>query len=242
MIANTILQDIGLSAEQIRIYMALLSAVQASISEIAKITGLHRPSIYHQLPGLIERGLISQTQKGKRKLFVAESPEHLHNVIKRLDEKLDTSMPELMSRYRVHDMQPMIRYFQGPEGIRQAYEDLLSTIKKGDIVYRYESPQDYKTYNKYKPREYYDRILTKREVEWLIITNDSQRDLRTKRYERLYKTVPHGAQRFTYDISQYIYRNKVAFIDYKHEVVSIIESETFSDFQRKIFKLLFDRL
>lgn len=242
MIASDLLQDIGLSTEQIRIYIALLSATQASISEIAKTTGMHRPAIYHQLPGLIERGLVSQTQKGKRKLFVAESPEHLHNVIKRLDEKLDASMPELMSRYRVHDMLPMIRYVQGPDGIRQAYEDLLRTIKKGDIVYRYESPRDYKTYNKYKPREYYDRILTKREVEWLIITNDPRRDLRTKRYERLYKTVPHGVEQFTYDISQFIYGHKVAFIDYKHEIVSIIESKTFADFQRKIFKLLFDRL
>jgi sugar-specific transcriptional regulator TrmB len=239
---NHILTKIGLTPEQIRIYLALLQLVQGNVSDIAKATGMHRPAIYHHLPALLERGLISRSRNGRRTVFIGESPEHLADVVKRLGEELQEAMPNLLATYRGNETQPVIRYFQGAEGIRSAYEDLLRTIKKGDVVYRYESPQDYKKYGKYKPREYIDRILNKKEVDWLIITNDPQRDRRIPRLERLYKTVPLAADTFTYDISQFIYGKKVSFIDYRHEIASIIESPTFAEFQRKIFKLLFDRL
>lgn len=239
---HDILTKIGLAPEQVRIYLALLGLVRGNISDIAKATGMHRPAIYHHLPALLERGLVSQSQNGRRTIFVAESPEHLTDVVKRLDEELQGALPDLLANYRGNETQPVIRYFQGAQGIRSAYEDLLRTIKKGDVVYRYESPQDYKKYGKYKPREYVDRILDKKEVDWLIITNDPQRDRRVPRLERLYKTVPLAADKFTYDISQFIYGKKVSFIDYRHEIASIIESPSFAGFQRKIFKLLFDRL
>lgn len=239
---SQMLQKIGLEPTQIRIYLALLKRVQGSISDIVRATGLHRPAIYHHLPALMEHGLVSQSQKGRRSVYIAESPEHLTDVLKRLNEELQNALPDLLSAYRQTQTQPMIRYFQGAEGIRSAYEDLLRTVKKGDIVYRYESPLDYKKYGKYMPREYYERILKGCEVEWLIITNKTTLARKTKRLERLYKTVPLGENQFMYDISQFIYGKKVSFIDYRNEVASIIESATFAGFQRKIFKLLFDRL
>ncbi len=237
-----ILQKIGLEPEQSRIYLALLKLGQAGISDIAKTTGLYRPAIYHHLPLLIERGLVSQAEKGRRKVFVAESPEHLADVVKRLGEEVQSALPELLAAYRGNQAQPMIRYFQGADGLRSVYEDLLRTVKKGDVVYRYESPKDHKKYGKYIPREYFDRILDQREVDWLIITNKATRARKTNRMERVYKTVPLESDQFMYDISQFIYRDRVAFIDYQSETASIIESPTFADFQRKIFKLLFDRL
>lgn len=234
-----LLKKLGLTSEQSQIYLALLTLGQANVTDIARTIGMHRPMIYHHLPALLEQGLISQSSQGKRKVFIAESPEHLVDVVKRFSEELQTALPDLVSAYHGHQ-QPMIRYFPGAEGIRSAYEDLLRTVKKGDVVYRYESPLDRKRYAKYQPREYADRILQGREIEWFIITNDVTR--KTKRLERLYKTVPLGESEFRYDISQFIYANKVSFIDYQNEVASIIESPTFADFQRKIFKLLFDRL
>lgn len=235
-----LLKKLGLTDEQAKIYVTLLKLAQATITELAKATGMHRPAIYHHLPPLLEQGLISQSQKGRRRIFVAESPEHLTDVVKRFGEELQTALPDLLSTYRTHQTQPVIRYFQGAKGIRSAYEDLLRTVKKGDVVYRYESPLDRKRYAKYQPREYAERILQGREIEWMIITNDATR--KTKRLERLYKTVPLGEHEFRYDISEFIYHNKVSFIDYKNEVASIIESHEFADFQRKIFRLLFDRL
>lgn len=238
----SVLKKLGVSAPASTIYLALLKNGQGTISQIATATGQHRPAIYRHLPELMEQGLVSQSRKGQRTLYVAESPEHLLDVAKRYTEELESALPDLVSTYRSHQTQPMIRYFQGQEGIRSVYEDFLRTIKKGDVVYRYESPENHRLYEKYIPKEYRRRVLEQGEVDWLIITNKQTMERKRKRLERIYKSVPPTEAMFMYDISEYIYGHKVAFIDYRNEVASIIESKTFAGFQRKIFKMLFDRL
>lgn len=237
-----LLEKLGLHTQASEIYLALLSIGQGTVSDIAHATKQHRPAIYHHLPELLEKGLVSQTKKGQRTLYVPESPEHLLDVAKRFTEEIQNALPELTAAYQGKQKQPMIRYFQGAEGIRSAYEDLLRTMKKGQVIYRYESPEDHRKYEKYIPREYRDRVLDGKEVDWLIITNKFTMDRKRKRLERLYKCVPPEEAKFMYDISAYIYSHKVAFIDYRNEMASIIESATFAGFQRKIFKMLFDRL
>lgn len=239
---DTILRKLDVQPTAATIYLCLLASGQGTVSQIAHASKLHRPAIYRHLPELLEKGLVSQANAGKRTLYVAESPARLANLMKRFNEELDAALPELVARYEHRKAQPMIRYFQGPEGIRAVYEDLLQTIKKGDVVYRYDSPEDYKNYSKYKPSDYKKRIIDQKEVDWLIITNETTRVRKTPRLERSLKAVPGDQAGFMYDISQLIYGKKVAFIDYRQEVASIIESSTFAGFQRKIFKLLFDRL
>ena len=65
---------------------------------------------------------------------------------------------------------------------------------------------------------------------------------KSNRLHRLIKTVPAKYDLFSYDITQLIYKDKVAFIDFGSLSAAIIENPTFAEFQRKIFKLLFDKL
>lgn len=79
-------------------------------------------------------------------------------------------------------------------------------------------------------------------IQKFVITNERTQNLRTPRLERYSKAVPKQFDLFEYDITELIFKDKVAFIDYQTEIASLIESATFANFQRQIFKLLFDRL
>lgn len=54
------------------------------------------------------------------------------------------------------------------------------------------------------------------------------------------KVVPEKYGLFDYDITQIIYEDKVAYIDYNTETTFLIENPLIDDFQRKLFRILFD--
>lgn len=239
---KTILEQLGLNDKQIKIYKLLLKFGSCGVSDIARLSRLYRHDVYRELPELVRKGLLSQSPFGKRMLYVAESPRSLTQLVEKIQRELERELPELLENYSRGTHHPHIRYFEGDEGIRAVYKDLVMSLKKGDIFCRYESPQDNEAYRKYVPQEYFDRFRDKAEVDRLVITNESTRRTKKQRLGRFVKAVPPSAGLFNYDITQFIYNDKVAFIDYRAKVASIIESDKIAEFQRKIFKLLFERL
>lgn len=237
-----ILTKIGLSAIESRIYHALMSQGAMSIAMIAQKTGLYRPQVYKYIPLLIQKNLVVESRHGRRKIYLAESPRQLEKIADNIKLEVQTQIPKLLEIYSVSKIKPIISYFEGEQGIRHVYEDLVATCKKGDIFYRYESPRNYRAVRKYLPDEYRVRFRDQGEVERLIITNKITEQQKKQRLGRLVKVVPPKYDLFDYDITQLIYSNKVAFIDFRSETVTVIESPIFAEFQRKIFKLLFDKL
>ncbi len=239
---SALLSRLGLAPTAQTVYLTLLSLGSGSISEIAKKTSLHRPAIYAVIPELLEKKLIATSYLGKRKIYFAESPERLRQLVRDLQTDLEAGLPEFLESYSASTQKPVIKFFEGKQGIRAVYEDLLSSCKKGDIFYRYESPRNYKEMKQYVPQAYRDRFQDKGEVDRLIITNEAVSKMKRPRLGRIIKVVPAKYDLFSYNISQFIYPNKVAFIDFTAKTASLIESPTFAEFQKKIFRLLFDKL
>lgn len=237
-----LLFKLGLSVIEVKIYETLLSGGALSVAKLAEKTKLYRPQVYKYLPGLIDKHLVVESRRGVRTVYIAESPRQLERLVDNLKLEVIQNLPSLLDKYTTSESKPKVSYFEGEKGIKYVYEDLLVTCKKGDIYYRYESPRNYKDSRKYIPDEYRTRFRDKMEVERLIITNEVTQKQKLNRLGRLIKVVPPKYDLFVYDISQLIYGDKVAFIDFRSETATIIESAIFAEFQKKIFKLLFDKL
>jgi hypothetical protein len=54
--------------------------------------------------------------------------------------------------------------------------------------------------------------------------------------------MPEDFGNFDYNITQIIYGDRVAFIDYNSETALVIESKVIADFQEHIFKMLYKKL
>lgn len=239
---HTLLKKIGLNPKQIKIYSALLALGSGTISEIAGRTRLYRHDVYTNIEELIALGMVTESPFGKRMRYVAESPKQLVRIVERMQHELDQELPGMMDEYAHSKHRPLIRYLDGDDGIRAIYHDLLATLKKGDEFYRYESPSEMDKGRKYVPKEYFDRFRDRAEVERYSITNERKQKAKSKRLGRYVKAVPASYDLFAYDVSQFIYKNKVAYVDYQAKASTIIESEKIAEFQKKIFKLLFEKL
>ncbi len=236
------LMTLGFSKEESAVYIALLGMGSGSISDLAKRTSLHRSKTGETLEKLQVLGIVSSVLKGKRTLFLPEHPEGLRNIITRQSASLEELLPQLTERFVNCAPRPVVRLFSGKVGITEVYQDLLRSLKKGEVFFRYESPEDYKAQDQYLPRAYFTRVCESREIEKYVITNDITSRKKPKQLERSTRVVPPTFDLFVYNITQIIYGNKVAFIDFTSEIAWMIENERFATFQRQLFRLLHERL
>ncbi len=236
-----ILGSLGLRKDEIRLYLTLLEAPPATVSELARETGIHRPLIYRALPSLQEKGLISIVIKGKQKRYTAESPTRVEKLFRKLEQSFSVLLPALETSYTNREDRPVMKYYEGREGIRRVFDDLLDTLKKGEVFYRYSSRRATEDGEKYLPRNYRER-RDQKQLERFVITNEATSREKRKRLERALKVIPGKYGSFEYDVTQIIYGSKVAFIDYGSETASIIENPQMAAFQKHLFRVFFDSL
>lgn len=127
------LQKIGLSDKESKVYLAALGLGKASVQTIAAKAGVNRATTYSVLGTLKEKGLCSTFQKGKKTFFVVSSPEYLKEIFEikkiEIEEKqkaLDVMLPELSAIYTNQKQDPIIRYFEGKQGMLNCVIEYLS--------------------------------------------------------------------------------------------------------------------
>lgn len=239
---NKLLNKMGLNENAVQVYLALLATGATSVAKIARVAHLERPTVYTTLPYLMDKHLVARTTVGKRAVYAAEDPERLRGLLAELDDALTAELPTLKKNYATLTHEPKTRYFQGETAATWVYEDVLATLKKGDVFYRYESPKDYKQLDEYLPPAYFERVCKKKEIEKFVITNERTMQTKPKVLERISHAVPAKFDAFEYDITQIVYASKVAFLDFESKTAWITEHPRFAKFQRQIFRLLFEKL
>lgn len=137
------LQQLGLSANEAKTYLASLAVGSATVQEIASRAGLKRTTAYFAITRLMNIGLMSSFEKGKKTYFVAESPERLSFFIaaqrrkaQALEEDLQKILPRLNELFLLSGEQPRVRFFEGKEGIKAIQEDILrSGVKSIEEIF-----------------------------------------------------------------------------------------------------------
>lgn len=118
------IQSIGLNEKEAKVYLASLELGQATVQRIAEKANIKRPTTYFIIEGLMDRGLISSFYQGKKQYFVAEMPERILDLIAKERKELDLReeqfkrlLPELQSINNRNRTKPVVKYYEGKEGI-----------------------------------------------------------------------------------------------------------------------------
>lgn len=236
------LKKFGLEPEESRVYLALLGAGALSVLAIAQRAALHRPTVYRVLPALLEKGLVTKQPRGKRIFYQAEPPTKLKSLLESLHAELDTLLPELEQEHQQAGARPVVKYLEGPTAISFVLSDIVQTLKRGETFYRYSSSQTWtRTRAKFLPREYL-KTRDAKALQRFVITNAAMAKTRKKDLNRAEKVIPEKYGLFEDNVTQIIYGNKVAFLDYNTATAILIESPIIAGFQTKIFKIIYDLL
>lgn len=135
------LQNFGLSENEARVYLASLEIGKATAETISKHAGVKRPTTYVQIESLMQKGLMSSVDEGKKTFFSAESPEYLKRIVstqkletERKEKELETLLPELKHLFEHAGIRPRVRFFEGKEGLITIREEMLKTKNKEWLV------------------------------------------------------------------------------------------------------------
>jgi len=135
------LQEFGLTEKEARVYLAALQLGSATAEQISKLAEVNRSTTYVQIEQMMQRGLMSTHEEGKKTMFTAESPEHLKRIYQKRVEDLqnevkafDRFVPELQRLYDSAGERPVVRFFQGKEGLITMRNEVLKAKEKKMLI------------------------------------------------------------------------------------------------------------
>lgn len=135
--------EIGLNEKEAKVYLSSLELGQSTVQDIAKKAGVNRATTYFVIESLMKSGLMSSFHKGKKQYFVAADPDRLlevlaqeKNSIEKREQSLKKLLPQLQTINNKQKDRPLVRYYEGKEGLISMSEELIK-YAKGEILMAY---------------------------------------------------------------------------------------------------------
>jgi sugar-specific transcriptional regulator TrmB len=141
-----ILEEIGLTKTEVKIYLALIKAGESTTTPIIKESGVHASKVYEFLNKLIQKGLVSYITKNNKKYFTAH-PRNLkqyiqdkEEVLKNQEEEIEHLIPKLKSSENNQESIKSETY-EGLNGIKSVYNKMLSELNSGESQFVIGAPR-----------------------------------------------------------------------------------------------------
>ena len=135
------LRALGFSDSEIRTYLTAFEFGPQTVLEIAGKTGLSRQTVYDSIEGLKKRELMTVKQVERKIMYVAEPPSKLLAYAKRRETEFKERVEDLSRNVPALELQmggdrPIVRMYQGKEGVRAMIEDLtkVQTVDSYELV------------------------------------------------------------------------------------------------------------
>lgn len=237
------LEKVGLNESEIKVYLALLELGETNISRIAKKSGIKRTTTYLVMDSLGGKGLVNVFKKKNKAVFYAEDPRKIQEIMEDRKKSIDRIMPELLAFTNVIDKKPNIRYFEGRDGIKDLFKDILKYPDQEVLeMYSESYAQDFeeKFFSEYFTPE---RVAKKIWVRAILPNNEIIRKLAASNETQLRKIKLLKPEEYNIKIELNIYgKNKISIISFKEEIGLIIESERIYESMKNIFELMWKYL
>ena len=236
------LEDFGLSEEEARVYLTVLELGGSFASTIAGKSNTPRVNCYYILETLKNKGLITSNLKGNVKFFIAEPPQVLVNQIEEKFEQAKRLLPELMSLTNANAFKPIIRSYEGLEGIKQIFEQTLEA--KSEVLGYTNLEALGNLLPDYLP-SYLNKLVKKRiKVRLLTPSTEAARNFVEKFYpkkypEELVEILFVNPKEFAFENHISIYDNSVAITSLNpDELMGVhMQSGVYARTQKAIFDL-----
>lgn len=137
-----ILKKIGLTNNEITVYLSLLEIGSSTTGDIIKKSYLHSSRVYGCLERLQSKGLVSYVIKANRKYFEATNPERLIDYLEERQKQIEEEksevkkiIPELVAKHKITKPVQEANIYSGYKGIRSLLNNILQELKEGGEYY-----------------------------------------------------------------------------------------------------------
>lgn len=170
-IDSALLTSIGLSKQEVSVYLAALELGEATVQELSRKSGVKRTSIYNFIDRLKDRQIIQETKRKRRSVFSATHPHQLMEIQKMKLRELENAMPQLLAINNRSLRKPRVTFYEGIEGIKEVYNDMLN--QKQPIVCWSDQKHMWPTLGK-EYCEYFPPERARRGIPIRMIATDTQ--------------------------------------------------------------------
>ncbi|MBP9770728.1 hypothetical protein KBC97_01045 [Candidatus Gracilibacteria bacterium] len=241
------LRKIGFTEKEAKVYMQLIRLGAQPVSTIATKAEINRTTTYDIIESLIKKGLISSIKKDGITYFKALDPKNLLNYLERekveqtkkiekQQKEISALLPALISLENPESTKPKVSFYEGEKGLRQAYED---TLTSSETILAYANVE---TMHEGLPNffpEYYNRRGVENKIHIKAICPDNkisiERHKKDKKENRESILIPQKEYDFSPEIN--IYDDKVLIASWREKMAIIIKSKEIADFHKKMYKL-----
>jgi HTH-type transcriptional regulator, sugar sensing transcriptional regulator len=244
------LTHLGLTAKEASVYLAAMELGPSVAQDISKKAKVNRATTYVMIDTLKGRGLISSYTKGKKKYFVAESPDRLLSMIRLQRQELEGKeaefagvLPQLLALHNVDGAKPQVRFLEGLEGIKTVGEEMTKIEGEAIQIVPFDDVHDFVV--RVKEMSHSQAFETVKHAHVPI------RSLVVVKNEKLLEAVPKNLknteirllpfEKFPIHGEITIRKDRIVMFSYKSSLVSmVITSQILADTMRAIFELAWD--
>lgn len=250
MLTNLLLK-IGLSDKETKVYLTSLRFGSQPISVIAEHSNINRTTVYDIFESLIKKGLASKTDKGKATYFQVLDPKNLisylerekNEAVRRIDKQkkeVEELLPALKSLENPTSTKPKVQFFEGEKGMREAYEDTLTSTEP---IRAYANVEEmHKGLPNFFPDYYIRRTEAGISIRAILPNNaiSIERSRHDKEEARETKIIDQKKHWFSPELN--IYDDKVLIASWQEKMAIIIQSKEIADLHKVMYDLLWNNL
>ncbi|QQS44682.1 hypothetical protein IPM65_03750 [Candidatus Roizmanbacteria bacterium] len=239
--------NLGLSEEEITIYLSTLEHGSATPLELARNTGIPRTTVYLLIDSLVDKKLLSLSSDMKKKQYIPTSPEgliHLAQIKKEQMQEtlhsLRTELPQLHALYRLYHTQPKIAYYQGTDEIIKLFKEAV----KHEKIYLYVLSQEFASFfgtpmNTFRDEVRKGMLYTKEILSETVENLQYQKDKSSIRNQVI--LLPKSD---VINIDSLLFGDKVIFLTYKNGQphATVINDKDIQSFEAIKFNVIWHSL
>ncbi len=250
-ILEGLLISAGIAEKEAKLYLMLLEQSELPANKIISLSGLKRGNTYAILHQLEIKGLVTSFKKDRKAYFRAEPPAKVLALLEQKSvevEQAKTSfakmLPKLSSAYKLAVGKPVIRYFEGEEGIKEIFNEVYQTTDPCvwgcvdiDLV---ESALE----NYVLPNLLPKRIKKKSWSYSFTADTAIAREKQKHDQAELRKQILLDPKKYPLPAEIDVYEDKIALMNFRKGdfIGVIIEDKDFAQSLKSLFKFAFDRL
>jgi len=238
----SILEKIGFTKGEVRIYLALLQLGETTTGPIIDKSRISSSKVYEILNKLIQKGLVSYTFKNRIKYFQPTSPERIKEYIeteRRKFEEIDNDVgkliPEFLVMQKESEAKQITSVYEGFEGIKTVFNRILDTLKSGEEYYAFTVDEEV---DSEELRLFFLNYHTKRAKKGIgvkLLSNIKFKEQLKKRYPQ-YKLSERRFIEHAFPTGVFIFKDNVMHFIYKPKpTLFVIKSKQNYESYKKFF-------
>ena len=240
---ENLLEQIGLTKSEIKVYLALLELGSSSTGKIIDKSKASSSKIYEILDRLIDKGLVSFIVKSGVKYFEPAQPERLMDYmnekeleINKQKQDLKKIIPELELKRTLSKYKSEATIYRGFKGIQTGFYSSMNLMKPGQEVLAYSIPSMNETLNRFFVN-LHKKMVNKKIKRRYILDESAKGELQTLPKNNKFAKIKYLSQQTPSSII--IFNDRVLiFPETKDLLLIAIDSKEVADSFRMQFETL----